>query len=376
MWLSANAAPRVGGQGLNLFHMIEGLRESFDLTVFCRGGEAASSMVRVPESKRSNALGRFPLVRRLRDWQTYFSNADFDRFVAARIGPADLFQGATGQCADSLAAAKRHGCRTVVDVVTVHVDDFLEQQRRECARFGVRPTLHRRMRDRILREYEEADLIRVMSNCAARTFAEKGFSPSKIVVATPPMNLNDFEEAKFQESKFRVSFVGLIEPWKGFHYLIDAFNSLKIANGELVLWGGPGSRGVTNYLRRQIAANPRIIVRPVEVRKLGYAEVYGKSSVLVHPSLADGFGYAVAEAMATGIPVITTNRTGASDLIEDGRNGFIVPPADSAGIRDRLEYLAANPSKLRELGRAARETMKELTMERFRANYVRRLQNI
>jgi glycosyltransferase involved in cell wall biosynthesis len=232
------------------------------------------------------------------------------------------------------------------------------------------------MRRRILREYDQADLIRVMSNHASSTFLARGFSSERLVVAPPPMDVHDFPEAKFDEPVFRVSFVGLIEPWKGFHYLIDAFNAFDCHDSELVLWGGPGARGITRYLQEKMTNNPKIKLRPVSVRKVGYGQVYGKSSVLVLPSLADGFGYAVAEAMASGIPVITTRTTGAADLVADGQNGFLVPAADSDAIRDRLQYLATHPDRLREMGRAARQTMKAFTMENFRATYVRRLENL
>ena len=59
---------------------------------------------------------------------------------------------------------------------------------------------------------------------------------------------------------------------------------------------------MTHYIREHTERNPRIQARPVEVRKC-YGEVYAKSSVLVHPSLSEGFGYVVAEAMASGIPM-------------------------------------------------------------------------
>jgi glycosyltransferase involved in cell wall biosynthesis len=205
---------------------------------------------------------------------------------------------------------------------------------------------------------------------------ERGFSDKQVVVIPPPINIDEFPEARFAESKFRVSFVGLIEPWKGFHYLIDAFNALDLPDSELVLWGGPGTRAVSSYLEEQMARNPAIAVKPVEVRRYGYGEVYGKSSVLVQPSLADGFSYVVAEAMASGIPVIVTSSTGASEIVVDGINGYVVPPADSDAIRDRLAHLAAHPALLREMGHAARETARSLTFEKFRQRYVSCLESL
>ena len=368
--LSANATLLEGGQGLNLYHMIEGSREAFDLSVFCRATCPGVETDVVPNSTASSLIGGLRLLRRLRDWRTFFADTHFDGYVARRISKANIFQGVTGQCLESLKAAKGRGSRTLLDVVTTHIDDFGAQQDRECLKFQVRPSIHARQRDRIRLEYDRADVIRVMSERARQTFLERGFSDKQIVVIPPPVNLDEFPEARFAAAKFRVSFVGLIEPWKGFHYLIDAFNALNLPDSELVLWGGSGTRSVSRYLREQMARHPAIVVKPVEVRRYGYGEVYGKSSVLVHPSLADGFGYVVAEAMASGVPVIVTSSTGASDLIVDGHNGYIVPPADSEAIRDRLAHLAAHPALLREMGHAARDTARSLTFEKFRRRYV------
>lgn len=374
--LAANAIPNKGGQGLNLQHMIEGLGTHFELALFCRGESRQAHSHLVPPCGLSDLLGRIPMVRRLRDWQTLIAERHFDRYVAAHLRPARVFQGATGQCADSLAKAQEYGCRTALDVVNTHIEDFTSHMERECARFGVRPAIHPWQKARILREYKRADLIRVMSRVAQRTFLARGFAPERVIVATPPMNCEDFPQAQFNEAKFRISFVGLIEPWKGFHYLIEAFNDLRLPDAELVLWGGPGSRPVSRYLAEHTKANPAIHIRPVEVRALGYGEVYAKSSVLVHPSLSDGFGYVVAEAMASGIPVIVTENTGAADLVVDGENGYVVALRDVPALRERLLFLANNPARLRRMGAAARETARRLTPAAFMRGYLPGLERL
>jgi glycosyltransferase involved in cell wall biosynthesis len=167
----------------------------------------------------------------------------------------------------------------------------------------------------------------------------------------------------------------LIEPWKGFHYLVEAFGAVKMRDSELVLWGGPGSRAVNQYLREQMARNPAVKVR-TDMNQVGYGAVYAKSNVLVLPSLSDGFGFVVAEAMASGVPVIVTPNTGAADLVVDGKNGFIVPTRDRDAISDRLLYLAQNPAVLRQMGRAARATAQTLTFERFRRHYIPLLESL
>jgi glycosyltransferase involved in cell wall biosynthesis len=265
--------------------------------------------------------------------------------------------------------------RTVLDVVNTHVDDFRSHVERESRKFGLKGNIGPAMYQRILQEYRTADVVRVMSERSRRTFLSRGFPEEKLVVASPPMDVAEFPQAVFKQGVFRVGFVGLIEPWKGFHYLLEAWESLRPKHAELVLWGGPGSRAATNMIREFQARDTSLIVKPEEVRRVGYAEVYGKMSVLVHPSMADGFSYSVVEAMASGVPVIVTDNTGAADLVEDGVNGYVVPIADVRALQERLEHLHRHPELLPAMGARARETVqRRLTPEAFRRPLVSRIQ--
>lgn len=365
--LSANATPGVGGQGTNLLHMIEGLKELFDVSVFCRGGEASVDKTDIPTSRLSVFIGRVPVLRRMRDWQGLYNEINFDAQVSRRLSPSAFFQGTTGQCLESLATAKANGSFTILDSITFHSDQYYTELTRECVRFGLRPPLSAELRRRTLEEYKRADAIRVNSEPARRSFLERGVRSDRIFVTPPPFDMAQFPQADFPGSRFTISFVGLLEPAKGFHYLIEAFRKLNRRDSELLLWGNTGARPLARYVAQQLSECPTIRLRPETVKQIGYGKVYGISSVLVHPSLSDGFGYVVGEAMASGIPVITTPTTGASQWIVDGVNGYVVPPRDPDAICERLEFLISRPALVREMGKAARETMAKLTLENFRA---------
>ena len=363
--LSANARPGAGGQGLNLEHMIGALEGEHRLEIFCQGAEDPR-VVAIPPSLVAKAIGRVPVLRRRKDWLTLASDLHFDRAVARRLPKVRVFQGVVGQCAESLAAARARGMGCVLDVVNQHVDALGDAAARESRRFGLRSFIHPRMRARILEEYARADRIRVMCERARRSFLERGFPADKLFVATPPIDVDAFPKARFEDPVFRVVFVGLIEPWKGFHHLVEAFASLGLKGAELVLWGGPGARSVSRYLAEWQARCPGLKIRPVPIRTAGLDEVFGKASVLVHPSLSDGFSYAVAEAMASGLPVIVTDATGAADLVEDGVNGYVVPAGDPEPIRARLAELHAHRERLPALGANARAAAARLKPEAFR----------
>lgn len=355
--------------------MSEALRGHFDITVYCRAPYPNLKTRTPPKRHIADRLWRLPFVGRLRNWRAWHNNYDFDRAVVNQLSPTQVFHGAVGQCLNSLRTAKRLGARTILDCVTLHVDDFKTAQA-ECRRFGVRPPMHRWEQDRILQEYQEADLIRVMSNVALRTFLKRGFAEDKLVVASPPFPLQEFPQASHQESVFRVCYVGLVEPWKGFHHLVEAFDQLQLPDAELTIWGGCGARPISQYMQAKMAKNPNIKLYPEEIRKRGLAEVYGKSSVLVLPSLADGFGYVVGEAMACGIPAIVSSMTGAADLIKDGVNGYVIPPSDINAIASRLEHLAKHPALVKSMGLAARETMRQRSSSAFAEAYAERILNL
>lgn len=370
MVIAANTRPREGGLGLNFAHMLAALDGHFDLTVFCAEQVPGFRSVAVEGSALAQKIFSKPLLRRMRGLQTNLAEGRFDRSVARALPDCDVFQGLTGQCELSLGRAYRRGSRTLLDVVTVHNDEGDLRVAREAARFGIRlrPNLSQGARRR--REYELADRIRVMSRHAQRTFVERGFDEERVVVVHPPVEVDLFPVAGFQHSRFRVTFIGRLEIGKAFHHAIEAFQQAKLPDSELVLWGGSGSREVSRYLHEHVDERSGIQVRPVPIRSAGLEEVFGKSHVVVHPSVADGFGYVVSEAMAAGVPVIASDTTGGSDWIVEGVNGFVVPAGDLEALRERLVWCHRNVPRLKAMGKAARETASSHDLHHFRSEYL------
>ena len=373
--LAANARPGDGGQGLNLLQMVRGLEGTFRVQVRC-AEEWNGRAQRIPRLGALDRLFALRGIRRLADWHAYLTDAYFDRQVASQLPRCRLFQGSTGQSLRSLQRARRLGAATLLDVVTVHVDDGNPRVQQASAAEGFTARVHHGHVSRQRREYAAADRIRVMSNHARQTFLERGFSPDQVFALNPFIELDGFPQARFREPVFRVCFVGRLVIGKGFHHLIRAYQSAGLPESELVLWGGTGERPVHQLLLRLLAGSRGIVQRPVPIRSVGLDEVYGKASVFVHPSLADGFGLSVAEAMASGLPVIVTRTTGAADWVRDGVNGFLVEPGDVDGLCDRLRWCHQNADRLPEMGRAARETAAEYTFERFRRTYLEEVKRL
>ena len=109
---------------------------------------------------------------------------------------------------------------------------------------------------------------------------------------------------------------------------------------------------------------PERVLRPVpeglelmgSVPQVDLFAAFERADVLVFPTLADGFGLVVTEAFSRGLPVITTDKAGASDLVEHGRNGLIIPAADSAALAEALRWCLDNRKALYQMRFHALET--------------------
>jgi glycosyltransferase involved in cell wall biosynthesis len=85
-----------------------------------------------------------------------------------------------------------------------------------------------------------------------------------------------------------------------------------------------------------------------------------KASVLVLPSMSEGLGRVIIEAMATGTPVIGSRVGGIPEVIQDGVTGFLVPAGDEKAIAEKLRWIFANPDKARAMGDWARRSAERL----------------
>jgi glycosyltransferase involved in cell wall biosynthesis len=106
-----------------------------------------------------------------------------------------------------------------------------------------------------------------------------------------------------------------------------------------------------------------VVVQPV-VPSERMQELYAAHDVFLFPSMIEGLPTVLLEAMASGMPVITTETCGMQDIVEDGYNGLLIPIADAEAIESAVVRLAGSVSLRQQLGEMARETIKRYTWER------------
>ena len=100
---------------------------------------------------------------------------------------------------------------------------------------------------------------------------------------------------------------------------------------------------------------------------------YQAASILVFPTLCDGFGMVVSEALAHGLPVLTTPNAGASQLIHEGRNGFLVAARDPEALAARMAWCLDHAAQLEEMRGAARTAARQWTWADYRRSFLSQL---
>jgi len=130
---------------------------------------------------------------------------------------------------------------------------------------------------------------------------------------------------------------------KGIAYLIESFKKINIENKRLRMFGII-EQDIKKYLKNIKLPDNIEILKPIKHENLKY--LYSKSNVLVQPSLFDGWSMVVTEALACGCPVVTTRNTGASDIVKEGINGYVVPIMDSEAITEGIYKIYNDEKKL------------------------------
>ena len=213
------------------------------------------------------------------------------------------------------------------------------------------------------RELELADTIVVASSFTAETL--KSYpgaidAPVRLIpYGAPPVG--EPRRPTRREDALRVLFVGQMGQRKGIAYLIEAIDSLAR--------GGPAVE--LTLLGRPIATPPVLraaFERHRWIESAPHAQVLRlmrEHDVLVFPSLFDGFGLVILEAMAQGTVVIATPNTAAPDLLDDGRDGWIVPIRSADAIAEQLARLAGDRDLLAGMSEAARQSAARRTWSEF-----------
>lgn len=349
--LKANGPPGVGGGGSSMARKaIQGLE----------GVEVVSLW---PIEATAHLLAKFGYT----DAGLSLLAQGFDRAAERFVDDIDVLHFHSGLCLVSAQQARTRGTLVVCDERGPHAGAYADLIRDEHLRHGFAPPpenedFHRR----VLAGYQRADFIVVASEYAKRTFVARGHRPGRILVVPYGINWASFDGASPDRhaDRFRVLYVGRVTLAKGIPYLLEAFARFKARSAELVIAGRlePACQAL---VARAAGADARIRVLG-QLTKEQLAEQYRRASVLVLPTLADSFGFVVAEATAAGVPVIVTREAGVSELLSSGSSAFVVPARSAADIVDALEALADQPALAFRMVQNARQALRRVDWAQYR----------
>jgi len=210
-------------------------------------------------------------------------------------------------------------------------------------------------------ELRLADRIYVASQFTANSlkFFPGKLAPVEVIPYGFPAVTAERKYSPPYQRALKVLFVGSLSQRKGVANLFSAVNALK-NKVELTLVGHKTSLDCT--------ALDHEVVKHRWYPSLPNKDILAlmqHHDVLAFPSLFEGFGLVITEAMSQGTPVITTDRTVGPDIIEDGRNGWLIEAGSTQALQGVLENLLYNPALVAEVGKAAMETARQRPWETY-----------
>lgn len=291
----------------------------------------------------------FPWKHRLpdmviRQWKNV-ADITFSDYVARNLTDCDLYIGMSGTALPAGRKAHQRGARFICDRGSAHirVQDQLLREEHDC--WGLPFSgIDLRTIAREEAEYAEADLITVPSTFALRSFVEQGIPAKKLRLLPYGVNLSRFQTvAEPVDGRFDILFVGGMSLQKGVQYLVKAYQKINHPAKSLTFVGAPSQSLISLLQLRGLWPSDAKVLGHIPQTEL--KNIMSRSHVLVLPSIQDGFGMVMAQAMACGCPIIASQNTGGEDLISDGCEGYIVPIRDADSLADRLQQLADHPAK-------------------------------
>lgn len=190
----------------------------------------------------------------------------------------------------------------------------------------------------------------------------KFFKKAKSAVINNPLDLSVAVENKKAQDKFIFAFVGQIEEHKGVFDLVKAFKQIS-GNVELHF---AGSGKVLEKLKDMSKDDRRIIFHGRLSQGELVDKIWSKADVLVNPSLTwESFGMVVVEAYCHGVPVLASKIGALSELVEEGKAGWLLKPGNIDQIVEKMKYILENKDNLESMRSACRERAGDFNLENY-----------
>ena len=283
----------------------------------------------------------------------YFNFPVWRHWVRRQPWPtANVVQATMGFATEPFDRAEKSGALKVVDCPNSHPLTYHGFWQRECDLWcpGEKIPIPQWMFARMNRELERADMIIVQSNFCRDSMLWNGIPAEKIMVNPMGVDTSIFQPREIVPEKIRFVAVGTICLRKGHQYLFRAFEKVKrqIPSAELICVGD-----LKTDFRREWPKWKDTLTHHPHLSHPELAKLLSTCTAFVFPSQEEGIARAQIEALAAGLPVIGTHEGGATTLVQDGVEGFIVRGRDPQHIADAMIRVATDRELNKKMGEAA-----------------------
>jgi starch synthase len=285
-----------------------------------------------------------------REWEEFI----FDYFASRKLRKSDAVLFHPARFSRTMEKARRNNSLIIGIGTTSHPKHSkrLEDEEYELLGLNKKRSFQGSEKEIIVNKF---DYIIALSDFVKDSYIKYGFPKEKIFTASLDINFQRFKPLPIKkDDKFRAVYASSTWLLRGLHYLLDAWRKMSLENAELLVLGGYShSSSLPQELKERYIKE---INDSASIKYIGHVgnpeKYYNISSVFVLPSLSEGFPKVTLEAMACGLPVITTEH--AKGIVENNKTGFIVPIRDSKAIQGKIEFLYNNSERRKEMGKLAR----------------------
>ncbi len=291
-----------------------------------------------------------------RVWE--WSEHQFDRYVSKQLVPElDAIYGYEHAAEFTFERAKQIGVKTIYDVPAPETTQIRNLMEREISHYPEMDTLwfqktKEREPNRLQRrkrEWELADIVICASNFTKQTFATAGYDTHKVKVipygAPEPISESACESGGSSPNE-KIAFIwaGTFSLRKGAHYLLEAWHQLKAGqHATLEIYG------TCDLPASLLHPLPDGVHFKGTISQTELLEHYEAADALIFPTMYDGFGMVITEALSRGCPVITTHHAGAAHFITSGETGYIIESASSSAISEVISRCISKPDALKKM---------------------------
>ncbi len=273
-------------------------------------------------------------------------------FLAQRFPDCNVVQAIMGFATEPFDRAEKNGALKVVDCPNSHPTSYYGYWQRECDLWcpGEKVPIPQWMFARMNRELERADLVLCPSDFVRDTMRLNGIPAEKCFVNPFGVDTSTFRPRETVPEKIRFVAIGTLCLRKGYQYLFRAFEIVKtkLPEAELVCVGE-----LKADLRHELKKWRETFSHLPHTPHAELAKLLATGTALVMPSQEEGFARVLSEAMAAGLPILASYESGATTLVEDGVEGFIVRGRDPQHIAEAMIRVATDRELNHRLGEAA-----------------------